>query len=253
MEIQILFEDDNTLVINKPVDLVVNRANSIKGKTVQDWVEEQEWMVKRTQELKESRVRNEEELFFQRSGVCHRLDKETSGCLLIAKNPDSLKYYLSLFKDRKISKSYVALVHGRVEPDHGETILPLRRNIFNREKWQVHYEGKRAVTEWTVEKRYVYPGNEHWRDSLTFLRLNLKTGRTHQIRVHLSFLGWPIFADDKYLNRKFSREDRKYLYHHFLHAEQLEFVSFTEDKVVVHAPLPIDCQKLIATLVTETA
>ncbi|EKD52881.1 MAG: hypothetical protein ACD_61C00209G0007 [uncultured bacterium] len=240
MEIPILYEDEDTLVINKPVDLVVNRAQSIKGKTVQDWIEEQEWF-KRTQEV-------EDVLFKQRSGVCHRLDKETSGCLVIAKTPEALRYYLDLFKNRKIVKTYIALVHGRVEPDQGETILPLKRSLFDREKWQVHYEGKRAVTAWRVVKRFDYPGHEHWRNALTLLKLNLKTGRTHQIRVHMSFLGWPIFSDYKYLNRKFSKEDRKYLSHHFLHAAGIEFSAYAGNKVVAEAPLPEDCEKFLSSL-----
>lgn len=239
--IEVLFEDENTLVINKPVGVVVNRAESIKGLTVQDWVERQKW-------FSDARYEITDKTFLDRSGVCHRLDKETSGCLVIAKNPEALTYYLSLFKQRKIKKNYIALVHGRVEPAEGEVILPLRRNLFNREKWQVHYEGKRAVTEWKVTKRFVYPGHEHWKDALTLLRLNLKTGRTHQIRVHLSFLGWPIFADDKYLNKKFGREDRRSLDHHFLHAASIEFVSFDGKNVKVEAPLPEECDYLLSTL-----
>lgn len=241
MEISILYEDSDTLVINKPVDLVVNRAQSIKGETVQDWVEESSW-------FKVNGSKFTDKLFKDRSGICHRLDKETSGCLVIAKNPEALRYYLGLFKDRKIAKTYTALVHGRVEPDEGEVILPLKRSLYDREKWQVHYEGKRAVTGWKVEKRFTYPGHEHWKDALTLLSLNLKTGRTHQIRVHMSFLGWPIFSDFKYLNRKFSKEDRKFLYHHFLHAEQIAFTTFGGEKIVVRAPLPEDCQKFLDSL-----
>lgn len=245
MEIKVLYEDEDTLVINKPVDLVVNRAQSIKGETIQDWIEEQGWFEK----LKNSKTQNDEkDVYWQRSGICHRLDKETSGCLVIAKNPEALRYYLGLFKDRKIIKTYVALVHGRVEPIEGEVVLPLKRSLYDREKWQVHYEGKRAVTAWKVEKRFNYPGHEHWKDALTFLRLNLKTGRTHQIRVHLSFLGWPIFSDYKYLNRKFSKEDRKYLSHHFLHAAQIGFTTFGSKKILVDAPLPEDCEKFLASL-----
>ncbi len=238
-----MYEDENCLVINKPVGLVVNRADSITGQTVQDWVESRP-------QFSGLRSQMTDKVFLDRSGVCHRLDKETSGCLLIAKNPEALHYYLKLFKDRKLSKTYLALVHGRVEPKMGETILPLRRSLFDREKWQVHYEGKRAVTAWTVLKRYKFPGHEHWKDALTLLRLDLKTGRTHQIRVHLSFLGWPIFADDKYLNRKFARGDRKYLSHHFLHASSIEFVNFSGERVSVEAPLPIDCQKFLDILET---
>lgn len=242
MEIQILYEDDDTIVINKPVDVVVNRAASVGEFTIQDWVEAK---------FPENFKADNDKLFRDRSGVCHRLDKETSGCLMIAKNTEALKYYLSLFKDRKIIKEYVALVHGRVEPNEGDVILPLKRSIFDREKFQVHYEGKRAVTGWKVLERFTYPGHEHWKDSLTYLRLFLKTGRTHQIRVHLSFLGWPIFSDYKYLNVKFGREDRKFLSHHFLHAAYLEFKNFKGEKVVAEAPLPDDCQRFLETLERE--
>ena len=186
MEIEVLYEDKETLVINKPVGLVVNRADSVAAPTVQDWIEERQG---------EKFFQYTDKLFRQRSGFCHRLDKETSGCLVIAKNPDALRYYLKLFKERKLTKEYVALVHGRVEPSEGTVILPMKRSLFDREKWQVHYEGKKAVTSWKVLKRFRYENSEHWKNALTYLRLNLKTGRTHQIRVHLSFLGWPIFAD----------------------------------------------------------
>jgi 23S rRNA pseudouridine1911/1915/1917 synthase len=242
MEIQVLYEDEDTLVINKPVDLVVNRAASVFEFTIQDWVE-----------LRLPEVFNTitDKLFRERSGVCHRLDKETSGCLMIAKNTEALRYYLSLFKDRKITKEYVALVHGRVEPNEGDVILPLRRSMFDREKFQVHYEGKRAVTGWKVLDRFIYPGHEHWRDSLTYLRVFLKTGRTHQIRVHLSFLGWPIFSDYRYLNKKFGRQDRHLLSHHFLHAAYLSFKSFQGEIVKVEAPLPEDCQEFLETLEKE--
>ena len=239
MEIPVLYEDKDTLVINKPVGLVVNRAESIKGETVQDWADKR---------LKISGSQIGDKLFLQRSGICHRLDKETSGCLIIAKSPESLRYYLRLFKDRRIAKSYTALVHGRVEPDHGEVRLPLKRSLFDREKWQVHYEGKRAITEWQVINRFIFSGHEHWGDALTLLSINLKTGRTHQIRVHMSFLGWPIFADDKYLNKKFSGADRKYLSHHFLHAEMIQFSSFEGKKVVVKAPLPGDSEIFLSSL-----
>ncbi len=237
MEIQILYEDENCLVINKPVGLVVNRAESIVGETVQDWVEKQTWFHK-----------EDSKVFNDRSGVCHRLDKETSGCLLIAKNAKALSYYLKMFKDRKLTKTYLALVHGKVEPTHGEVVLPLKRSIFEREKWQVHYEGKKAITEWFVEERFTFPGHEQWGNALTLLRLNLKTGRTHQIRVHLSFLGWPIFSDDKYLNKKVAIEDRKHLSHHLLHAASLEFDTFESKKVKVEAPMPEDAKNFLNSL-----
>jgi 23S rRNA pseudouridine1911/1915/1917 synthase len=235
MNIEVLFEDANTLVINKPVGIVVNRADSVGSLTVQDWVE-----------INHPIVLDADKLFLERSGVCHRLDKETSGCLMIAKNPEALRYYLKLFKERKLTKEYVALVHGKVEPVEGEVILPMKRSLFDRQKWQVHYEGKRAETHWTVINRFKYIDSDHWQNTLSYLRLNLKTGRTHQIRVHLSFLGWPIFADDKYLNKEMAKRDREWLSHHFLHAERLAFVPFKDnERQMVVAPLPDDCERLL--------
>ncbi len=229
-------------MINKPVGLVVNRAESVKEPTVQDWVE---------RKLGDKFFQYDDKLFRQRSGFCHRLDKDTSGCLMIAKTPEALKYYLKMFKERKLTKEYVALVHGRVEPVDGTVVLPLKRSQFDREKWQVHYEGKRAETSWHVVERYKYANSEHWKNSLTYLRLNLKTGRTHQIRVHLSFLGWPIFSDEKYLNKEMSLRDHMLLSHHFLHAERLSFSSFNGNEVKVIAPLPSDCETLLKSMVSD--
>ena len=242
MEIEVLYEDNETLVINKPVGLVVNRADSVSGVTVQDWIEERQG---------DKFFQYEDKLFRQRSGFCHRLDKETSGCLVIAKNPDALRYYLKLFKERKLTKEYVALVHGKVEPDEGTVVLPLKRSLFDREKWQVHYEGKKAITSWTVLERYDWENSDHWKNSLTYLRLNLKTGRTHQIRVHLSFLGWPIFADEKYLNKEMAKRDREFLSHHFLHAERISFKTFSGVDAAIVAPLPGDCEVLLKGLVSH--
>jgi 23S rRNA pseudouridine1911/1915/1917 synthase len=121
---------------------------------------------------------------------------------------------------------------------------------MDREKWQVHYEGKRAETAWTVLERFKYENSEHWKNTLTYLRLNLKTGRTHQIRVHLSFLGWPIFSDEKYLNKELANQDRAFLSHHFLHAQRITFKSFAGETVLVEAPLPEDCRKLLKGLVS---
>jgi len=242
MEIEVLYEDNGTLVINKPVGLVVNRAESVDSPTVQDWVEER---------LGNDFFQYTDKIFRQRSGFCHRLDKETSGCLIIAKSPEALKYYLKLFKKRDLTKEYVALVHGKVEPDEGSVVLPLKRSRFDREKWQVHYEGKRAETSWKVISRYKYENSEHWGNALTYLRLNLMTGRTHQIRVHLSFLGWPIFSDDKYLNNEMADRDRKFLSHHFLHAERIAFKSYSGDSVKVEAPLPEDCNLLLKSMVSD--
>lgn len=242
MKLEVVFEDENIMVVNKPFGVVVNRASSVKGETVQDWVESRS-------QFADYRSQISDETFLQRSGICHRLDKETSGCLLIAKNPESLAYYLSLFKNRKITKSYLALVHGLVDPKEGEVVLPLKRSILDREKWRVRFDGKKAVSQWKVLKYFRYESkNEQWKNALSLLSVGLKTGRTHQIRVHMSFLGWPIFADAKYLNGQQSRLDRNFLWHHFLHASYLSFKNEDGRQVEVLASLPEDCEHFLKSL-----
>lgn len=249
IEIKILYEDLDTLVIYKPVNVVVNRAESVAGETVAEWAEKNTVIGEKVLALKQQENLNYwEKTFVQRSGVCHRLDKETSGCLILAKNPEALAYYLDLFKKRKVKKIYTALVHGKVMPTEGEVVLPIKRSVFDREKWQVHYEGKRADTLWKVVSYHDYAGPERYQNTLTLLKLNLKTGRTHQIRVHLSFLGWPIFADEKYLSSEVSKEDRKKLSHHFLHAGYLEFKNTKKEVVKVEALLPDDALELLRLL-----
>ncbi len=239
IEIPILCETADYLVVNKPVGVVVNRAESIKAPTVQDWVESR-------LQISDLRFQSGGELFLSRSGICHRLDKETSGCLLIAKNPKALKYFLDLFKSRKVEKQYLALVHGNVEPDEGEIVLPMKRSTFEREKWHVHYDGKKALSSWKVLKKYFLKSeNERWLNSLSLLKVGLATGRTHQVRVHFSFLGWPLFSDDKYLQKKQLLEDRKILDHHFLHASYLAFTDMDGKRVSFNSSLPESCQRLM--------
>lgn len=244
--IKVLKETADYLVIDKPYGMVVNRAESVKDVlTVQDWVEGLEWYHR----PETSRDDFKTKVYRERSGICHRLDKETSGCLLVAKNPDSLVYFLSLFKKRTVIKEYLALVHGKVDPSKGEIVLPIRRSVFEREKWHVHYDGKRAVSNWEVVDRFDFvTANIRWQNSLSLLRVGLKTGRTHQIRVHFSFLGWPLFSDDKYLNKEQARIDRDLLSRHFLHAHLLSFVDPSGQNVLVNSELSEDCANLLEKL-----
>lgn len=249
MKLKIIYETADYLVVDKPSGLVVNKAESIKSETVQDWAEQQVWYEVKKNKTDAEPLDSEEELFIKRSGVCHRLDKETSGCLLLAKNPRTLVYFLDLFKRRKVKKRYLALVHGRVEPRFGEVVLPMRRSPFLREKWQVRYDGKRAVSSWLVEKYYDFlTKNSRWKDTLSLLSVGLKTGRTHQIRVHFSFLGWPLFSDEKYLQKEQSDIDRKMLNRHFLHAMELSFIDNLGNDLTIKSELPDDFKNLLSGL-----
>ncbi|OGD72000.1 hypothetical protein A3A84_02430 [Candidatus Collierbacteria bacterium RIFCSPLOWO2_01_FULL_50_23] len=231
-QLPVLWEDKDIIVINKPPFVVVNRAESASGETVADWA------CGRLQIKNEgdSLIDNERRTFVARCGVAHRLDKETSGCLLIAKNQTALTHLLKQFHDRETKKEYLALVHGHLTPKEGTVRLPLSRSRFDREKWEIKYSGKMAETSWKVEKYF---------GSYSLVRLFPKTGRTHQIRVHLAHLGFPVFSDEKYLTRSKVAVDRKLLPFHFLHAQKIGFMDLKGEWQSVGAPLPVPAAKLI--------
>jgi len=210
---KIIFQDDDILIINKPSGLVVNRAESVKGKTLQDWIENQFSIFNFQFSNK-----NEED-FIRRSGIVHRLDKDTSGVLVVAKNAKTFKYLQKQFKERRVVKKYLCLVHDKVEPRVGDIKMPLGRNPEDRKKFTVRLEGRKAVTEYKVLK-HIKKASQLF----SLLEVNLKTGRTHQIRVHLKHIGHPIVSDPIYLGEKRLRGDKEWCSRLFLHAQYLSFI-----------------------------
>ncbi len=226
MEPKIIFENDELMVVDKPAGMVVNRVETSDGMTVADWVVDR-------LKLPQEGVGE----FLMRSGVAHRLDKETSGCLVIAKDEETLKQLMRLFKERQVKKEYLALVHGRLEPREGTIRLPIGRRRDDGKRRTVLVDGKVAETSWKVEECI---GNK------SLVRLWPKTGRTHQIRVHLAHLGHPIVGDSLYLTRRQSQEDRQVLNRHFLHAAAIEFIlPSTGGKLRVEAELPVELRNLV--------
>jgi len=212
-EIRVIFEDDDILIISKPAGVTVNKAETTRHEiTIQDWVEERF----RSSGLEFNQEQGD---FYNRGGIVHRLDKETSGVLILAKNPRSLEILQKQFKERVVEKEYIALSHDRVVPDRGEIKVPVGRLPWNRKRFGVVPGGRESVTYYKVINYYTY-------DKQTYSLLSLfpKTGRTHQIRVHLKYLGYPIFADFLYAGRKISKHDRKLLERVFLHAAKISFM-----------------------------
>lgn len=219
---KILYEDEDLMVIDKPAGMVVNRSQTSGSETVQDWVEEK--LGKRLKGLGERSESDPEHIFQSRSGVAHRLDKETSGCLIIAKKPEALLELMRQFKERETEKEYLALVHGHLEPKEGTIKLPIGRDRFERKKRKVEVEGKKAETFWQVEKYY---------QGYSLVLLKPKTGRTHQIRVHLAYLGHPIVGDSLYLNKKLRSADRLLVSRHLLHAVAIQFKQPTTGQLIL--------------------
>lgn len=246
---KIIYQDKNILIINKPSGLVVNRAESVKGKTLQDWVEEN-FEIHPAPEAKEviapgayTQDKLQEEVFRKRSGIVHRLDKDTSGVLIVSKTPKAFKQLQKQFKERKVKKEYLALVHNRVEPKKGNIKIPIGRNPSNRRKFTIRLHGKKSTTHFSVKKYY---------PKFTYLKIQPKTGRTHQIRVHLKHIGHPIVSDPIYLGEKRFKKDIHWCPRLFLHAKKINFVHPQKNNRVEYcAQLPKDLEKVLEKLKNE--
>ncbi|MBP7832310.1 MAG: RluA family pseudouridine synthase [Candidatus Levybacteria bacterium] len=233
MEPRIIFEDENLLVVDKPAGVIVNKADSAKGfVTLQDWVETK-FAIQKSKKLSDQEKSkyivdgyNKYDEFISRSGIVHRLDKETSGIILIAKNPETFVNLQNQFKSGIVSKTYTTLVHGKVENKTGEIDAPIGRLPWNRMRFGVFPEGRSAQSEYKVLS-YKQHATGKTQEILTLVEVYPKTGRTHQIRVHFQYLKHPVFGDELYAGRKTGRLDRQDLDRHFLHASKIHIIHPT--------------------------
>lgn len=174
--IDILYQDDDFLVINKPAGLLVHKGSGKIQPTVVDWYKSY---------MGEGIDVGEE----GREGIVHRLDQATSGALALAKKQESLKYLQILFKHRKVAKSYLALVHGNLSSSKARIEYSIGRDPRDRRKYRRDASGREAITEYEVL----------WSNGLySLLKVDILTGRTHQIRVHLREIGHPVCGDTVY-------------------------------------------------------
>lgn len=218
--LDIVYEDDYLLVVNKPAGMVVHPAAGVFQGTLVNAL-----LAHCPQVADVGGV--------ERAGIVHRLDKETSGLIVVAKDPQTHAALQRLFKRRLVRKTYVALVDGQVQPREGIIEVPIGRDPKVRLRMTVSRTGRPAVTQYRVVE--VFP--QH-----TLLEVRPHTGRTHQIRVHLAWLGYPVVGDRVYGRRRPSIP----LDRHFLHAVDLAFVHpVTGQKLALTAPLP---PELIAVL-----
>ncbi|OGE27831.1 hypothetical protein A2867_01905 [Candidatus Daviesbacteria bacterium RIFCSPHIGHO2_01_FULL_40_11] len=247
-----IYEDEFLSVLDKPPGLVVDRAETTRGETLMDWLrsyyEEKEYHSKDIPE---------------RMGVVHRLDKDTSGILLVAKTQKAFENLQTQFQERLVQKEYLALVHGHVI-ESGRVEGSIGRNPGNREKFTVLESGKEAVTEYEPIERFKVQSaslkvwfsdfnNIQLRKlerqnygEFTLLRCKPKTGRTHQIRVHLKYINHAIVSDEKYAGRKVFRLDKRWCPRIFLHAAKIRFRHpVTGEWMELESPLPEDLKKAL--------
>lgn len=212
--IDIIYEDNDIIVVNKPKGMVVHPANGNPDGTLVNAV-----MAICKNSL--SGIGGE-----IRPGIVHRLDKNTSGVIIIAKNDKAHINLSEQIKAHKVKKTYVALVRGIVKENEATINMPIGRSNRDRKKMAVVREGKEAITHFKVIQRY---------DKYSLLKVNIETGRTHQIRVHLAQIGYPIIGDDTYSNGK----NEWGIQGQCLHAKSLEFTHpTTGKKMYVEAEMP---------------
>lgn len=263
---EILFEDKDLIIINKPAGVVVNNADTINEPTIQEWVadhlegsEPTDW-----HDLVPADFNPEfgapTAIFEERGGIVHRLDKDTSGVLVLAKNPGSLVNLLAQFKQRTVQKTYLCLAHGKLRFAKGKVSAPLGRASADRKKFAVVAEGRPAETEYRVEEFYPHLdvetiAQEHKNfkkhakiyQGFSLVTCWPKTGRTHQIRVHLKHLGHPIVGDVTYLGHKRAKLDPMWCPRQFLHASELLLIHpRTHEELSVSAPLTDDLKQVLS-------
>jgi len=215
MEPKIIYQDDSLFVVDKPSGWITNEADTTTTQPViQKWVRENfNYSLKGNREM--------------RDGVVHRLDKETSGILVVAKTKESFEKLQAEFKNREVEKTYIALVHGKLEPETGEIKAPVGRLPWRRDRFGVLPGGREATTLYKVVK--FYPGNN---GGHTLVEFKPKTGRTHQIRIHAKHIGHAVVGDEFYAGRKTARNDRKWCPRLFLHAASIKFIHPVTGKEV---------------------
>ena len=223
--LDIVFEDEFLAVINKKSGMVVHPGAGVSSGTLANAI------------AHHFKLQISDSKFENRIGIVHRLDKDTSGLIVVAKNNEVHEKLSEQFRERKVFKSYVALVHGEVGENQGQINEPIAREKHNRTKMSVRAHGRNALSLWKVKKRF---------EKFTLLAVEIKTGRTHQIRVHFAHINHPIVGDETYNSGRdktvFDLTIRKAiqdLNRFFLHAEKLSFTHpITEKRLNFSAPLP---------------
>ena len=205
--LDIVYEDKDLVIINKPSGMVVHPASGNYENTLVNA------LIYRYN-LDDTNVR---------SGIAHRIDKDTSGLVIVAKNDKTLELLTDMFKNKEIKKTYVAIVDGVINNKSATINAPITRDVKDRKKMMVGKDGKNSITHFYVIKTF---------KNNTYISLNLETGRTHQIRVHMAYIGHPVTNDKVYGKENTS-------FGQYLHASKLEFIHpITKKEMIVEAPLP---------------
>ncbi|MDR0595750.1 MAG: RluA family pseudouridine synthase [Puniceicoccales bacterium] len=226
MPLEVLFEDEHLIIVNKPVGVAVHVGNGMKEPALVEWV---------LAHCELSGIGGE-----FRPGVVHRLDKNTTGAIIFAKTDRTYLKLVRLFSTRAIQKEYLAIVCGAMRTLSGTIDQPIGRHKSVKTKMCIHSAGKPALTDWRIQERFG--------ELFSLISINLHTGRTHQIRVHMASIGHPLLGDATYgYNPNFCPKIQ--CERPMLHASKLSFVHpITLQSLVIKAPLPIDFISMVSNL-----
>ncbi len=232
--LEIIYEDEYLIIINKQAGLIVHAGTGVRNGTLVNA------LMYHFQNLSQLGGK-------ARAGIVHRLDKNTSGLIVVAKDEATHENLSQQFHDREVYKSYVALVHGSIRRESGKVEEKIGRDKWNRMKMSINAKGRQALTLWNVRQRF---------EKFTLLDVEIKTGRTHQIRVHLAFLNHPVVGDETYNEGRDNtiadvkiRQEINKMNRFFLHAEKLSFRHpKTKEKLDFLSPLPVELQQFLAVL-----
>lgn len=238
MEIKVLYEDKDLLALDKPAGLVVHSDSKTKEPTLADWLVEKYPNIR---EVGEPWVTPSGETIY-RPGIVHRLDRDTSGVLVVAKTPESFVHLKKQFQERLAKKTYRAFVYGTMKNEMGIIEKPIGRSTSDFRKWSAEFGARGELREAVTEYKVLERGSD-----ATYLEVYPKTGRTHQIRVHLKSIGHSVVCDALYASKQtcilgFSRTA--------LHAFSLEIMSPSGKPLCFEAPLPEDFMRAVEGLKT---
>lgn len=231
-EIEILYEDADCAVVNKPADIMVHSDGRTGGPFLTDWI------IKRFPQAIDigDPMTAFDGTLINRSGIVHRLDRETSGALIVAKTRQGYALLKKQFQDRAIIKKYLAFVWGELKEEFGTINRPIGRNGKDFRKWSAQRgargETRQAETYWTR----VWTGKTD-SEKFSLLIIEPKTGRTHQIRVHLNAINHPVVGDALYAPKRPMALQFNRL---ALHSRSIEFKDSKGERVTVKAPFPLD-------------
>lgn len=233
LEIPILFENKDYVVINKPAGLVVHADGRTQEASIASWVLEKHPEMK---EVGEPLVLANGESVM-RPGIVHRLDRETSGVLILAKNQNAFLHLKQQFQDRMVGKKYHTFLHGNLKDDEGEISRPIGKSSKDFRRWSAQPGARGELRE--AQTNYLVLGRA---SGLTFVEVEPKTGRTHQIRVHFKAIHHPVVGDKLYGENQPAKLGFKRT---ALHAREITFLDVSGKQVTVEAPYPLDFTKAI--------